>query len=168
VFSINLIRCATEQYALCDARHPRGYHPLFPEPIMSRGSLLGDVPWRKSLEEFRDVKVLRLYHGREMEVADMLRKSIANSLPAQEEMKPDATMPLGPPMNTVTPGGRHPSRVIARTPGGRAGICHKRTVGHPARVRESGPSESFVLSSSSLLRASGMALTTPAESPLQQ
>jgi hypothetical protein len=122
---------------------------------MSRGSLLGDVPWRKFFKEFRNVKVPRLYHGREMEVAGMIRKSIAKSLPAQEEMKPDATREVG-------------SRVMCGHPGGRAGVGHKRTVRHPARVRESGPSESFVLSSSSLLRTSGMALTTPAESPLQQ
>ena len=42
------------------------------------------APLGKLFEEFRGVKVLRLHHGLETEVADMLRQPTVDALPAQE------------------------------------------------------------------------------------
>jgi hypothetical protein len=56
-------------------------------------SLLGNlVHSRKFFEEFRNVKVLRLHHGLEMEVVDMLRQPTVDPLPAQEDV-PDVSFP---------------------------------------------------------------------------
>ena len=57
------------------------------------------LPWKRLREffkEFRKVKSLRLYHGLETIVAHMLRLPTANSLPAGEEVDPDATTPSTP------------------------------------------------------------------------
>jgi hypothetical protein len=54
-------------------------------------SLLEDLlSWRNFLEGFRNVKVLRLHHGLEAQVADMLRQPTVNP-PPREEVDPDAT-----------------------------------------------------------------------------
>jgi hypothetical protein len=58
------------------------------------------VPLCKLFEEFRNVKVLRLQHGLEAEVSDILRQPIVNPPPPQEEINPDATTPLGMPINS--------------------------------------------------------------------
>jgi len=65
------------------------------------GPLLRDrVHWRKFFEQLRNVKVLRLHHGLEKEIADVLRQPTVNPSPAQEEVHPDAATPLsGTTMN---------------------------------------------------------------------
>ena len=72
-------------------------------PVTFRGPLLRDhVRWREFFEEFRDVRALRLHHGLEREVADMLRLPAVNpseSAP-QEQVDPVATTtPSGPTIN---------------------------------------------------------------------
>ena len=64
-------------------------------PYTFHGTLLRDVVhWRKFFEELRNVKVLRLHHGLEREVADMLQQPTVNpSSPAQDEVDLDATPP---------------------------------------------------------------------------
>ena len=70
-------------------------------PFTFHGPLLRDlVHWRKFFEEFRNVKVLRLHHGLEREVAVMLRRPTVNPSPAQVEGDPDATTPPGPTINS--------------------------------------------------------------------
>jgi hypothetical protein len=73
-------------------------------PVTFHGPLLRNhVHWRKIFEEFRNVRALRLHHGLEREVADMLRLPTVNPFesPAQEEVDPVATTtPLGPTMNS--------------------------------------------------------------------
>ena len=49
------------------------------------------IPWRKFFEEFRTVKVLRLHHGLEKQVADMFRQPPVMSPPSGEEVDSDAT-----------------------------------------------------------------------------
>ncbi|KAF8488926.1 hypothetical protein F5888DRAFT_1809251 [Russula emetica] len=75
-----------------------------PTPLAFHGPLLRDlVHWRKFFEELRKVKVLRLHHGLEREVAHMLRLPTVNpSSPAQEEVDPDATTTpsSGPTINS--------------------------------------------------------------------
>ena len=60
------------------------------------GSLLGDLaPWRKFFGHFCNVKVLRLHHGLEMEVAFMLWQPSVNPPPPQEDIDPDTmTTPI--------------------------------------------------------------------------
>ena len=53
------------------------------------------ITWRKFFEEFRNVKVLRLHHGLETKVADLLGQPNVNPAPPQEEVGPDAMTPLG-------------------------------------------------------------------------
>ena len=48
---------------------------------------------REFIKEFRNVKTLRLHHGLETTVADMLRSPTENPLPAGEEVVSDATIP---------------------------------------------------------------------------
>jgi hypothetical protein len=64
-----------------------------------RSSLDDLGPWRKVFEEFRNVKVLRLLHGVETQVAEMLRQPAVNAPPPQEA-NPDATTPSGTPIIT--------------------------------------------------------------------
>ena len=70
-------------------------------PYTFHGRLLRDlVHWRKFFEELRNVKVLRLHHGLEWEVADMLRHPTVNPSPAQDEVDLDATTPPGHTINS--------------------------------------------------------------------
>ena len=56
--------------------------------------------WRKFFEKLCNVKVLRLQHGLETEVADVLRQpAVDPSSPAQEEVDPGTTTPPGPTIN---------------------------------------------------------------------
>jgi hypothetical protein len=74
----------------------------FSELVTSYGFLLGkfqDVPWRNFFEVFRNVKVLRLHHGLETEVEDILRQPTVNGSPPREEVDPDATTPSDTPIN---------------------------------------------------------------------
>ena len=63
-----------------------------PDPIEFDLSLPQD-PLREFFNEFRNVKVLRLHHGLETIIADMLRQPTENPLPVGEELNPDATTP---------------------------------------------------------------------------
>jgi hypothetical protein len=54
------------------------------------------VSWPKFLEEFRNVKVFRLHHGIETEIADILHPPAVNGPPAREEVDPDGTTPCMP------------------------------------------------------------------------
>jgi hypothetical protein len=69
-------------------------------PITQYESIKDHVPWRKFFEEFRSVKVLRLHHGLETQVADMLQWPTFNPLPPQEEVDSDTTTPSGTPINS--------------------------------------------------------------------
>ena len=60
-------------------------------------------PWCGLLKEFRSVKVLRLHHGLERQVAEILRQPIADPhrpQPPQEEADPDVTTPSCTPIIT--------------------------------------------------------------------
>jgi hypothetical protein len=57
---------------------------------------------RRFFKEFRNVKVLRLHHGLETEVVDMLRQPNVDPLPALEEIGPDATAPSSTPTSYNT------------------------------------------------------------------
>jgi hypothetical protein len=64
------------------------------------GSFFGDlVPWRKFFEHFCNVKVLRLHHGLETEVALLLWKPSVSPPPPQEEVDPDAMTPSSASIN---------------------------------------------------------------------
>jgi hypothetical protein len=56
--------------------------------------------WCKFFEEFRNVKVLRLLHGLEARVVEMLRQPTINTLPLQEEADPGAMIPSSMPIIT--------------------------------------------------------------------
>ena len=58
------------------------------------------MPWRKFFEEFRNVKVLRLDQGLEIQVADILRQPNVNPPPPQEDVNPDTTTSSGTPNNS--------------------------------------------------------------------
>ncbi|KAF8480522.1 hypothetical protein DFH94DRAFT_853760 [Russula ochroleuca] len=68
--------------------------PVFMIPSLSYED---PVTWRKFFEEFRNVKILRLLHGLEMQVAEILRQPAVNAPPPQEA-GPDATTPSGTPI----------------------------------------------------------------------
>jgi hypothetical protein len=68
--------------------------------IFPRPPLFNLVQWREFLKEFRNVKVLRMHHGLETEIANMLRQPT----PTQEEVHPDAPTASGPTMNSSGPG----------------------------------------------------------------
>jgi F-box-like len=70
---------------------------FFPNYI---GSRLNEKPatWRKLFGEFCNVKVLRILHGLEEQVIEMLRQPM-NTLPPQEA-DPDATIPFNSPIIT--------------------------------------------------------------------
>jgi hypothetical protein len=75
----------------------------FSEPFTSYGFLLGkfqDVPWRNYFEVFCNVKVLRLHHGLETEVEDILRQPTVTGSPPREEVDPDATTPSDTPIDS--------------------------------------------------------------------
>jgi hypothetical protein len=74
---------------------------LFTPIYMSIPGLLleGCATWHKFFKEFRNVKVLRLLHGLETKVAEMLRHPTMNTLP-QEEAYPDATILSSTPIIT--------------------------------------------------------------------
>jgi hypothetical protein len=62
--------------------------------------LLGDlVPWREFFEELRNVKVLRLCHGLETAIVDVLRQPTVNP-PPRQEVDPDGITPSGTPINS--------------------------------------------------------------------
>ena len=64
-------------------------------------SLFGSwVPWREFFEAFRNVKVLRLHHGLEKEIANILRPPNVNSPPLQGEVGPDAMTASGTPIDS--------------------------------------------------------------------
>ena len=88
----------------------------FSDPI----ELDESFPWKRLCKMFPNVKVLRLQHGLETIVADMLRPSTANPLPAGEEVDPDATIPSTVPINHSGSQFTFPSleeiTVYARTP----------------------------------------------------
>ena len=64
-------------------------------------SLLGSsMPWRKFFEEFRNVKVLRLRHGLEIKVADILRQPKVNPPPPPDDVNPDTMASSGTPNNS--------------------------------------------------------------------
>jgi hypothetical protein len=54
------------------------------------------IPWRKFFEDFRNVKVLRLDHGLEIEVADILRQPNVNP-PSPQYVNPDTMTFSGTP-----------------------------------------------------------------------
>jgi hypothetical protein len=69
-------------------------------PLTFDGPSLGELaPWRRFFEELRNVKVLRLHHGLEMEVAEILRYPTLNPPLPREEVDPDATTPSATPIN---------------------------------------------------------------------
>jgi hypothetical protein len=49
---------------------------------------------------FRNVKVLRLHHGLETEVEEILRQPALDGSPPREEVDPDATAPSDTPINS--------------------------------------------------------------------
>ena len=60
------------------------------------------VPWREFLEQFRNVKVLRLHHGLEKQVADMFRQPPVIPPPSGGEVDLDATSSTDRNMNQFT------------------------------------------------------------------
>jgi F-box-like len=73
---------------------------FFPDNIINYRSLEKPATWRKFFEEFCSVKVLRMLHGLETQVIEMLRQPTVNALPPQEEAHPNATMPSSLPIIT--------------------------------------------------------------------
>jgi hypothetical protein len=57
-------------------------------PAYNRPLLRNLVHWRNLFEKFRNVKVLRLHHGLETEIADVLRQPTENPSPAQGDLFP--------------------------------------------------------------------------------
>jgi hypothetical protein len=75
---------------------------FLPIPIKYCESYEYYVPWREFPEvfnEFRSVKVLRLHHGLETQLVDILRQPAMNFPLAREEVGPDATMPSDEPVD---------------------------------------------------------------------
>jgi hypothetical protein len=68
--------------------------------LFYKPSPLGLVPWREFFKEFRNVKVLRLHHGPETQVAEMLRQAPVIPPSSGEEVNPDATTSSGTPINS--------------------------------------------------------------------
>jgi hypothetical protein len=67
----------------------------FPERAGLEEPIPGNVAHiRKFFEEFRNVKVLRLHHGLQMEVVDMLRKPTVDPLSAQEDDPDGSFQPI--------------------------------------------------------------------------
>ena len=66
--------------------------------LFCESSPVGLVPRREFFKVFRNVKVLRLHHGLESQVADMLRQLPVIPPPSGEEVDPDATTSSGTPI----------------------------------------------------------------------
>jgi hypothetical protein len=72
-----------------------------PIPIMHFVLSLANLAhWRQYFEEFRNVKVLRLQHGLETQVANLLRQPATDPSPAREGVDPEAITPRGTSINS--------------------------------------------------------------------
>ena len=80
-----------------------------PNYIRYYRSLEKPATWRKFFEECCNVKVLRILHGLETQVIEMLRQPTVNALPPQE-VNPDATIISGTP--TITNGNQFTSNIF--------------------------------------------------------